>query len=300
MLKASLSVVIPVFNAEAFLATQLDALTAQGGRTLFEVLVADNGSDDGSVSVARRFDGRNGVPVRVLDASRVRGPSHARNAAVSEALSDRIAMCDADDLVGERWVDAMASALREHAYVGGPLEFDRLNPRWAADVRRGTQEVGPIVLRGGPPWPYFIGANLGVRREAHDRIGGFDESLTDAGEDNDYGWRMGQAGITPHWAPDAIVHYRVRSTLGGIYRQAYGYCLASVPLLERYGDVWESPTPSYGRFGRLLRAAWRARTIRSRGDLATWAFKLGADRGNAHALRRKSVECVVPTGGTQV
>lgn len=278
---------IPARDAERFLGEQLEALVLQRAATDFEVLVADNGSTDATSSLARSFDGRNGVEVRVVEANGVTGICHARNVGIAAARSDCIAICDADDVVGERWVDAMARALRDHKYVGGPLEFDRLNPRWAADVRRGTHETGFIVVRGGPPWPYVIGANLGLRREAHEQIGGFDETLVGGGDDNDYGWRLAKVGIAPHWEPDAVVHYRVRSTLRGIYRQAYGYNAAFVPLYERYGDVWEDPSPAYGPFGQLLRAVWRARKIRSRGDLGIWAFKLGGDRGRSDAVRRR-------------
>src|SRR5204862_175427 len=73
------SVLIPVRNAARLLPDQLNALAAQDYDGPWEVVVADNGSSDGSASVARRLAGR--LPsLRVVDASGRRGAGPARNA----------------------------------------------------------------------------------------------------------------------------------------------------------------------------------------------------------------------------
>lgn len=73
------SVVVPCYNAERYLAEALDSALAQDGIAV-EVLVADDGSSDGTPDVLTRYDGR----VRVLHQDH-RGPSAARNACLAAA-----------------------------------------------------------------------------------------------------------------------------------------------------------------------------------------------------------------------
>lgn len=55
------------------------------------------------------------------------------------------------------------------------------------------------------------GNNLGIKRSLHDAIGGFDESILLL-EDVDYCWRIQEAGMKLHYAPDALLHFRFAIT----------------------------------------------------------------------------------------
>ena len=67
-----MSVIIPCYNSEATLGAQLSALAAQVCKYTWEVIVADNGSRDGTKDVATSFADR--IPfLRVVDASARRG-----------------------------------------------------------------------------------------------------------------------------------------------------------------------------------------------------------------------------------
>ena len=92
----SVSAVVPCYNGERFLAETLDSLLAQT-RPVCEIIVVDDGSTDGSAALAESFDGRNGVPVRVIRQANS-GESVARNRAVGRAAGEWIGFCDADDL----------------------------------------------------------------------------------------------------------------------------------------------------------------------------------------------------------
>ena len=81
---------------------QLKALCHQQWRGGWEVIVADNGSTDGTQDVLARFHGP--LPgLRLIDPSARRGAVHARNVAVKEASGAGLAFCDADDEVGIGW-----------------------------------------------------------------------------------------------------------------------------------------------------------------------------------------------------
>ena len=101
------SVVVPTYNAAATLPEQLAALAAQTIGFPFEVVISDNGSTDDSASVAAAWCDR--LDLRVVDASRGRGVSVARNVGIEAAAADLVLLCDADDGVSAGWVEAMTT-----------------------------------------------------------------------------------------------------------------------------------------------------------------------------------------------
>lgn len=272
-----LSVVLPAYDAANVLPSQLDALVRQVDAPEHEVLVCENGSSDETRLIAERYAAIH-PHVRVVDCSARKGASYARNAGVSDAAAALIAFCDADDVVSPHWVRAMADALASHPLVCGAVEYDKLNPAWLVDVRDRTQVTEPLFMSGGPPWPFGLSANLGVHRTWHERVGGFDESLT-CGEDIDYAWRMQRAGASLHFHVDAVLHYRVRADLVATYRQMRAYALANRSLQTRWAAYWPVPVQE------LTKAEWRRLAlrrlwwVRSRTGLGKYVRELGWTAG---------------------
>ena len=86
----AVSVIIPAYNAEAFLARAIRSVEAQGFRD-FEVVVIDDGSTDGTAEVAQGFSS-----VRCVRGSHG-GEAAARNRGLDEARGELVAFVDADD-----------------------------------------------------------------------------------------------------------------------------------------------------------------------------------------------------------
>jgi glycosyltransferase involved in cell wall biosynthesis len=109
MPEGNVAVIIPVYNAAAFLGETLrSALTQSYPAT--EIIVVDDGSTDHSLQIAHtcaRGDSR----VQVLQQSQ-RGPSAARNRGIAESRSDLIAPLDADDLWRPTKLERQVQAMR--------------------------------------------------------------------------------------------------------------------------------------------------------------------------------------------
>ena len=86
------SVIIRMYNAGALIHEQLDALAAQKTDLQWEVVVGDNRSTDGSLDAVRSRAADFPVSLRVAEAFRVAGASHARNAAAALATGTVLAL----------------------------------------------------------------------------------------------------------------------------------------------------------------------------------------------------------------
>jgi glycosyltransferase involved in cell wall biosynthesis len=270
-------VVIPCRDAAAVLAEQLGALAEQTWRGPWEVLVADNGSRDETTAVVREFESR--LPLRVVDASARRGQGFARNAGAAASRGETILFCDADDVVAPEYVEAMARCLAAPgAALAAPrFDFERLNPAWIAASRENAQATGLQPYTEPPYLPHAGGSGLGVRREAHRALGGFDEGMA-ALEDTDYCWRAQGAGLAFRFCPDAVVHVRLRHDLGGVFRQALSYGRHNVRMYARYRDDRALAMPRLSRWrglAKLGKLAFGLPRLASRSGRARWVSQLG-------------------------
>jgi glycosyltransferase involved in cell wall biosynthesis len=86
------SIIVPAYNADRFLAATLDSVMASTWRD-FEVVVIDDGSTDGTAALVQQYP----PPVRLLRQTN-RGMSASRNRGILESDAEFIALLDADDL----------------------------------------------------------------------------------------------------------------------------------------------------------------------------------------------------------
>jgi glycosyltransferase involved in cell wall biosynthesis len=220
-----ISVILPVRNGMPWLDDQLRALADQQCEEPWEVVVADNGSTDGSAELAQTWaDQVDGF--RVVDASVVRGAPAARNVGVRAAKGDLLAFCDADDAVEKGWLAHCVAALEHADVVAGVFDFWSLNagPE-SPPTPAATRQLGFL--------PAGLTANLAVRRIAFEDVCGFTEELR-LGDDIDLCWRLQLRGFRFAIAPEAIVAKRERSTFSEVFRQTTAYGRCGPVLYRRY------------------------------------------------------------------
>ncbi len=225
------SVVIPALNAAKCLAGQLAALSLQDYTGRWEVLVADNGSSDLTVTVAEGWADR--LPeLRTVDASEERGAAFARNAGASAARGDLLAFCDADDIVATVWLSNLTSAAASSDIVCGGFSVDNA-PRHCGFL------------------PHAPTGSMAVWRNVFEDVGGFNIDYQRA-EDVEFSWRTQLSGYRLGFAADARIQRGRRTTLGGSIRQAYDYGIWDAVLIRDYKNDGLKTTVS----ARARRRLW--------------------------------------------
>lgn len=281
----SVSVVLACRNGERLIGRQLDALTRQDYGRPWELIVADNGSSDGTVSVVERYLER--IPrLRLLDASDRAGAAHARNVGVAAAAASIIVFCDHDDEVAPGWLSAMATALSRHAFVTATLQTDRLNAGWTrvADERQTIRNTDPPFLTYAPS------ASLGVRRSLHDAVGGYDEAFEGASEDKDYCYRLQMQGEQLVLVPDAVIHYQLRDNLRGMFNQTRSYGFGNVQLYMKHREAgMRKPSQLRALRTWLLLLPRLPVSLHTKHARAQWCRRAGWKIGRLHGSIRYRV-----------
>lgn len=275
-----LSIVIPCYNAARTLALQLEALSNQRWSEPWEIVLVDNRSTDNSRQIAEDY--RDKLPnLRIVDASKRSGAAFATNVGIKAASGECLALCDADDEVGDGWVAAMGEALARHDFVACRIDTSRLNPPW---LRGHEQEYGLQTI-WYPPWlPHAGGGTMGFTRSMFNAVGGFDDHMRHL-QDTEFCFRAQMQGYTIHFVLDAVVHVRRRSSLMEHYRQSRNYAEYNVILAKRYWRRGVSSRRFYARFiGDWLCLLRRPMHLRTRVGRYSWVWRYGQQIGRLKGL----------------
>jgi glycosyltransferase involved in cell wall biosynthesis len=295
------SVVVAAYDEETHIAEQLEALLAQNAPFAFEVVVADNRSTDATPAIVDAIAARDPRVRRVAAAERP-GMAYARNAGAAATSGAYLAFTDADDLADPGYLAALHAVAVGTGFAAGRLEHERLNARWSVAFRGEEQTKGLVERSYGPTRRYAYG-NFMIRRDLHDAVGGWDETLGPSC-DMDYAYRVQRdTGAELGFAPDAVLHYRHRASLRATLRQARSYGADELRVQARHAGEWREPLPVLSlphliaRNGRRLikpdASGGRIDPVRTRPGLAAWVWGLGLDLGR-HAEGQPSVERSTP------
>lgn len=296
-----ISVVVVNYNRGELLRACLQSLALQRNAPIFEVIVIDNGSSDGSQEIIEAFKSGSKFSLNAIYNHENRGFCAANNQGIAISCGEWIALLNNDAEAGTDWLASMYTAVERRPDYGmvackvlvheNPRKIDKTGHliyldgqnrgRGSGQLDEGQFDVTEEVL-----WP--DGCAAMYRRSMLREIGGFDEDLFAYGDDAELGMRARVAGWRCVYAAKSVVLHRRGSTLGL-------FSSRRIELIERNRillALMHFPVSLLWANGvycglRLLAGAWAA--IRGKGEA-----------GKFHGLRGKAkVALALLRGGAQ-
>jgi len=235
----AVSVVVPCFNAAETLDRCMAALTRQDVPPQ-EIIVVDNGSQDGSPEIVEQWRKKVRIPV-FLERAAARGAAAARNAGAARAAGEWLAFTDADCEPGADWIKCGIEHICTHDVqaLAGPARGTMEGGLVAKLMGLTSLSVGldEHVVRHPAPTGLngFASANLWIDHQVFNHLGGFDESLSVAGEDMDLCLRLYTSGGALLYVPALDVRHIHPAGMAPMFRKMIHYGKAHALLMQRHG-----------------------------------------------------------------
>jgi GT2 family glycosyltransferase len=287
---ASIAIIVLTWNQRDKTLACLEAL-GKVEEPAFEILVWDNGSDDGTLDAIRSAYPR----VRVCRHERNLGVASGRNAAAAAAIEawspGSLLFLDNDIIVTRSFLRPLVEALRADPQVGqvqSKLRFleepDKLNDGGGCRIRYWLAETRPVGIGEIDRGQYdeitpciACGGAMMVRTDVFSVLEGFDAAFDPVGpEDLDFSLRLQRAGYRALYVPESVVYHQVSHSFGGgKYTESYArhkirnwftfmfrharidqqlaFLIAGVPYLALRVVVREGRKGNFSSFRGLLR-----------------------------------------------
>ncbi len=230
MPRRTIALIATVLDEESAIGPLLDSILVQT-RPPDEIIICDAGSTDRTREIIGQYQAR-GLQARLLvepGANRARG----RNLAIREAKSDVVASIDAGCTAEPTWLARLAAPFESES----PPDVVSGYYRPEASSLKGWAIAGATVPGASEVEPQTFlpsGRSVAFTRDAWQRAGGYPEFASYA-EDTAFGRRLRAAGCRLHFAPDALVCWRMQRSYGAVFRQFFRYARSDGELRHWFG-----------------------------------------------------------------
>ena len=254
------SIVIATYKRAHLLAETLRSLSHLAPSAPWEVIVVDNNSPDNTREVVEAAIPAFPVPLRYAF-EKEQGRSAALNHGFRIAEGEIIVTTDDDVWVEPDWLDTIEFGLatKQCDYVGGRVvpHWESEPPRWIPRTNGRMWAVialldyGPNPIRFGARVP--LGVNMAIRREALERVGGFDTSIgrkagTLLGQEvREWCMRAHARGLVGYYIPQIVVRHLIpteRMNKEYFRRWFFWRGISRAMMYARTGKDMEAPETS--------------------------------------------------------
>ncbi|MBI2680663.1 MAG: glycosyltransferase family 2 protein [Candidatus Solibacter usitatus] len=280
MKPVEVSVIVPVWNGRALLEKLLASLRLQT-YPIAEILIVDNGSDDGAPELAES------AGARVIRMGWNAGFARAVNRGVQQARGEWLALVNTDVEAQPDWLEKLmqAAAAPDTWFITGKIlsasERDRIDGTYDAMCRGGVavrigrgRLDGPLFSTARAIW--FAPATAAIyRAELFRRIGPLEESFESYLEDVEFGLRGACLGYAGSYAPEAVAYHVGSATLGKMHPDTVRRTARNQVLI----------IAKYYRGSFLVRSAWAVLVAQALWGVVAlrqgvlWSFFVGKAQG---------------------
>jgi len=204
-----ISVIIPVYNGEKYLAEAIESVLNQSYRPL-EVIVIDDGSTDNSADIAKQY-----LPSIKYSYQRNAGVASALNQGISISNGEYLSFLDADDL----WLPDKLNLQMKSFETNNTIDmvFGQMRQFFSPDLDD-TVKANIVLLDGIMP-SYFKGSML-IKRESFFRAGLFD-TRWQLGDFVDWYLKALENGLKSFMIPDVVMERRIHKNNMGITQKRF-------------------------------------------------------------------------------
>ena len=297
----AVTVVMPVYNGEMYVAEAIESVLGQT-YTDFEFIIVDDGSQDGSFEIIRSYEACDDR-IRVLRFKRNLGSPIARNHAINLSTAEYIAMLDCDDVCLPQRLERQVEYLSANRAIGvlgsGAQAVNaELSPLYRFDLPEHHALIAFNVFVGS----FFVHPTVMMRRQLLDAVGGYKPTQWTADDAELWSrlmWRTRFANL-----PEPLLLYRRHEAQQHTSPEATSSLYSwevRARLLQRLWGV--APHATLARFERMRKDAklgWRERraTGQDMTRLMDAMISAGiidpADRGLVSAHIRRRLEGTTP------
>lgn len=223
-----ISVIIPVYNDRNHITQCLNSIFTCNYKEQFEIIVVDDGSNDGSNEAACI------LPCKVVRTKKRSGPGAARNLGAKFAKGDILAFVDSDCIVPENWLSIIDNIFMDNKIQAIAGRFSKnLNPEFIARYR--YYEASFYMLNEKTFVNTFTASSFACRRELFLKVGGFGDRL--AGEEITLGYRLYKIGINILCVPEFVVAHHCLRTLRRYVKQQFIWMKNFFIVCQLYPEI---------------------------------------------------------------
>lgn len=181
------SIIVLIYNAEKTLQRCLDALLSQTYKD-FELVLINDGSTDHSITIINSYRDKR---IKVVNNEKNVGIAKSRNTGIKNSTGDLIFFTDSDCIPTLTWLESGINNIKDYDFITGWTLYENSNPSFKDREMHGKD--------------CFFTCNLGFKRSALEKVGGFDEKFAMYCEDKDLCYRILGDGGRKTFCPEMLV-----------------------------------------------------------------------------------------------
>jgi glycosyltransferase involved in cell wall biosynthesis len=261
-----ISVIIPTYNCSAYISAAVASVLEQS-LPVYELIVIDDGSEDGTRDVLNQFGSR----IRYIRQEHA-GVSAARNRGIEESSGEFVAFLDADDIWAPERLERQIEEFKKDSLIGlvhtGLSSFDSETGEQLGEITEGLSGwIADELLLWKAPSIAAPGSIM-TKRSVIVETGGFDPEIK-VGEDWDFCYRIARK-YKVAFVPLPLLKYRIHNSsahrnidemakgMGRFYEKAFAFGDARLfgmkrRALSRYHSVIAGSYYHAGEYSKALK-----------------------------------------------